>query len=435
MKDLFENNIKQSFENFELPYNPKAWDAMKTKLDQAKPVAKPPYKWFIAAGVAITASIVAYSIWATMKTDSPVQKTEVELQSNTPTTNKVEKIAQPSSENKTPTFTTESESNVTVNHNDNSQEPATTTSASHGNSHSNNVNNGNGDSSNTGAATNGNDENGQKSGVGTTVNGQSQSSDAPFVLPEIGQICEGTTFAISNTNSLELIIKYPNDVVWTCDENSNAKLFASQSGTYQMGYFSKGNFVSKGTFVVDAAPRADFEIVRADEKYDEFGIPATYVSTDVTSTSYNWKFDQTFAEGKESVAHFFKQGKHEITLTVEGANGCTNQFTKEVNIVDNYNLMAVNSFIPTSSKAELNRFMPFSLTVRGDKFRLIILDPRDGHLVYETTDPSQGWDGVDVQTGNMVKYETAFIWKVTIDNPKPGENSDYAGTIIPLADQ
>ena len=94
--------------------------------------------------------------------------------------------------------------------------------------------------------------------------------------------------------------------------------------------------------------------------------------------------------------------------------------------------MAMNSFVPTDVDPAINTFMPYSLKVRGDDFHMIIIDPADGHLIYETKDASKGWDGIDKQTGAMVKYESAYIWKVTIENRQIGESPEYAGTVVPL---
>ena len=76
--------------------------------------------------------------------------------------------------------------------------------------------------------------------------------------------------------------------------------------------------------------------------------------------------------------------------------------------------------------------MPRALKERDTPFKLIILDRRDGHIIYETTDANQGWDGIDRQTGTMVDYEQTYIWKVTLVSPQPGEQAEYFGTIIPL---
>jgi hypothetical protein len=60
---------------------------------------------------------------------------------------------------------------------------------------------------------------------------------------------------------------------------------------------------------------------------------------------------------------------------------------------------------------------------------MVILDPNDGGIVYETSDASQPWDGIDSRDGKMIGSNKTFVWKVSIKNPESGEKSEYKGTI------
>ena len=76
--------------------------------------------------------------------------------------------------------------------------------------------------------------------------------------------------------------------------------------------------------------------------------------------------------------------------------------------------------------------MPFALTQRDVKFTLIILDRRDGGIVYQTSDASMPWNGIDMRSGQLVNSNQDFIWKVQLVNPLPGESSEYKGIITKL---
>ncbi len=60
---------------------------------------------------------------------------------------------------------------------------------------------------------------------------------------------------------------------------------------------------------------------------------------------------------------------------------------------------------------------------------MVILDPTDGGIVFETSDASQPWDGIDKRDGKLVDIKKVYIWKVTIKFPETGEKSEYKGTI------
>jgi hypothetical protein len=103
-----------------------------------------------------------------------------------------------------------------------------------------------------------------------------------------------------------------------------------------------------------------------------------------------------------------------------------------VNIDEDYNLLAVNAFNPNSFEPRNQTFIPFALTQRDVKFTLLILDPKDGGVMYQTEDASQPWNGIDKRTGQLAPSNQAYIWKVRIANPLPGESTEYKGTMTKL---
>ena len=63
---------------------------------------------------------------------------------------------------------------------------------------------------------------------------------------------------------------------------------------------------------------------------------------------------------------------------------------------------------------------------------MIIIDPSNGAVIFETTSASQAWQGVNKNTGERVKENTSFVWKVVLQNPEQGESPEYMGTVIRL---
>jgi hypothetical protein len=76
--------------------------------------------------------------------------------------------------------------------------------------------------------------------------------------------------------------------------------------------------------------------------------------------------------------------------------------------------------------------MPYALTVREVDFELIIIDPKDGAVVFESNDATLPWRGQDKRNGQLVEPSKTFIWRVILSNPQPGEKSEYKGTIVRL---
>jgi hypothetical protein len=98
--------------------------------------------------------------------------------------------------------------------------------------------------------------------------------------------------------------------------------------------------------------------------------------------------------------------------------------------LSDYNLLAVNAFNPQSTNSRNSSFMPYALTIRQTPFKLIVLDPDTGGLVFETSDADDAWDGIDRRDGKLVPGNKAYIWKVVLQNPVAGEKSEYRGTIV-----
>jgi hypothetical protein len=140
--------------------------------------------------------------------------------------------------------------------------------------------------------------------------------------------------------------------------------------------------------------------------------------------------NKTFdVSGKSAVIHAFNKGAHELSATVSNELGCKTTESKLIQVKDEYNLLAYNSFDPFSNDIRKTTFLPVALHSRTSPFDMVILDPTDGGVVFETSDASQPWDGIDRRDGKLINTQKVYIWKVTIKSPEAGEKSEYKGTI------
>jgi PKD repeat protein len=251
---------------------------------------------------------------------------------------------------------------------------------------------------------------------------------APTV-PSVANICLNESTTINNPNKQELTVVGPNGIT-TIKGNSSLQFTPDSEGIYNLGFMVNGIFNSKESFVVKPFPKADFTI---DETYNyENGAPSINLSTNSQGVAHSWAFEgqNGTTSGTETKAHFFYKGEYDISLTVTGSNSCKSTVTKSVQIDETYNLMAHNVFDPMSSDNRLNSFMPTGLAQRSADFRMIIIDPTDGAIIFETSDVSNPWRGLDKRNGQMVSANKAYIWIATLNNPLKGENPEYKGTIV-----
>ncbi len=424
MKDNFEKQIKESIEKLEYRYEPKAWDAMHKRLDTVKPVSKLPLYLAIGGAAVVTTVVIAYNLIGNKN-----------IESSTPSSNEnveLVKVERPDGNKNT------------IENKKASQNPISDVSFDYGNDVTNNVID---NPSETQGANNTNssvipNETSTTNSNTTATNGTFNTTNSTVTTPVnervvapklFSEFCEGATMNINNENNVDLYIIAPNGDEVKCPAKTKTAFTAKMAGKHSCGYYQNGTFTELSSFIGEEKPHAEIEVLSSDEKYDARGLPVTTLYTNDLGSNYSWNVEGVNLNGKEVNVHLFKKGSHTAKLTITGANGCVTSTSRKIMVNESYNLIAMNSFVPNDADPAVNTFMPYGLKLRNTSFTLIIIDPKDGHVVYETSDASNGWDGIDRQIGQLVPFESAYIWKVVLDNPEPNESPEYSGTVIPIA--
>ena len=421
MKKDIGNSIKDSLEQFEVPYNPAAWKAMESVLDAKMPVtaAKKPVKWYYIAGTAAIICAAGYfafnnssSVKETVKTDkfsqeinqsqqnlteesAPVLSSNNEVEENIATTSQV-------SINDETTELNPVELNSIEGAGQTNEELLDPIAESHGIS---------------GTETNTNEP-------------QDNQSNERLTLAAINDVCLNEFVSIENKNSIDIIVQGPN-MNYTIPKGESKRLRMSSDGLFEV-VSSRDESVVLESFNVRPLPVGDITI----DDYTKFenGIPTTILEANASGIeNFAWQYDGIKMSGSNAKAHFYTQGNHKVSLTLTGVNGCSQTVTKNIYVEKAYNLLAENAFKPNSMDPLVNTFMPDALVHREVGFHMIIIDPSDGHVVFETTESSNGWNGLDSKTGQMVPFEQSYIWKVTLENRAINEKrNEYTGQIIPV---
>lgn len=417
MKDNFENNIKESLNGFEVPYDAAAWSAMSKRLDQTMPTSGGSnLKWYLGGAATVAVIVTTILLWPsadveksqhiTSTSTEKVKETEDQVHTSKGTSSKLS--IQDASATEAPVKNTTNGTSNPV-----SFDPAP-------NIFDNPI-----------------DYIKVKDNTFMKEDEPANSIFDPIIemvapsVPSVANICLNETTTINNTNKQELTVVGPNGIT-TIKGNTSLQFTPDSEGIYNLGFMVNGIFNSKESFVVKPLPKADFTI---DETYNyENGVPSMNLSTNSQGVAHTWALEgqNGTTSGTETKAHFFYKGEYDITLTVTGSNSCKTTATKSVQIDETYNLLAVNGFDPMSSDNRINSFIPRGLVERSTDFRMIIIDPTDGAIIFETSDVSNPWRGLDKRNGQMVSANKAYIWKVTLNNPLKGENPEYKGTIVRL---
>jgi hypothetical protein len=171
-----------------------------------------------------------------------------------------------------------------------------------------------------------------------------------------------------------------------------------------------------------------------DELNYETGLPIIKGEVQTFEESIKWKVDKIVSahssKAKTAAFYFFEKGQFDLEVIVTNEKGCSSSEINRIFIEKDYNLLAVNAFDPLSDDSRKNTFMPYALTKRNSAFSLIIIDTDNGGIIFESSDASNPWDGIDKRNGQLVNKNKAFIWKVTLASPEKNEKTVYKGTII-----
>jgi gliding motility-associated-like protein len=149
-----------------------------------------------------------------------------------------------------------------------------------------------------------------------------------------------------------------------------------------------------------------------------------------TTTDYKtlvWEIENLTTSTLEDFEYSFKhKGRFTVNLTATNENGCSTKTSKVITIEQDYNLLAPTAFSPNGDNLN-DDFMPKALPLMELPFTLTIYD-RQGKLVYQTTDSSQPWDGINTQEGTLAP-DGVYVWVCQLSKEN-GETEIYQSQII-----
>jgi len=418
MSKNIEDLFKESLENHSLPYDHQAWVSFEKKLPQTKTSFAKWAKWGLAAAT-LVGGLSIYVL--TNNSTSNFQKS-YKVPTKTTVKSKVEK------ENTENVVRQKTESNKNTGNSTNpeiSPNVATNVKIS-------NLNDANTPTEEVNHSLVSNDNANKK--VENLTPLQNLTDKIPNRKPEkiqfpvITEKCVGESVSIHNTNDQSIYLKEPNGMFIAIEPSEKIKLIVKESGTY--GFVSQVNEKSLNNFNV--RPGETFTIQLDNELTYENGLPVVKANVDVQEGNIQWLVNGKIADqrGKNVQLTLFNKGRFEVVAQVQTSNGCISESYSRITVPTEYNLLAVNAFDPYSSNVANKTFMPFALKSRQTPFKMAIIDPDNGAVIFESSDSSNEWDGTDIRTGKMVSSNKAYIWKVNLSKPEKGEKSLYSGTIV-----
>jgi hypothetical protein len=252
-------------------------------------------------------------------------------------------------------------------------------------------------------------------------------------VPSFSNKCLGENLKVINKNDEGMTLIFPSGKKVSVAESATENIKLSEEGKYELLVNSKQKETYNSFFSVYENPRATLLV--DDELNYETGLPVIRGEVQTFEESIKWKVDKVVSasssnKAKTAAFYFFEKGQFDLEVIVTNEKGCSSTEIKTIIISEDYNLLAVNAFNPLSDDRRKNTFMPYALTKRNTAFSLIIIDADNGGIIFESSDASNPWDGIDKRNGKLVDESKVYIWKVTLASPEKNEKAVYKGTII-----
>ncbi|RYM33355.1 PKD domain-containing protein [Brumimicrobium glaciale] len=426
MKDNLENAFKNSLDQYEVSYDPKAWDAVNTKLNAnaaaGNSALSSALKWVLASVLLGTVVTGSYFLWynednsATQQTAAIENDNAAENSANKEQANNNEEILVSENSEEVSEHNLKENSNITVPIVSETEKQAPNKKDVKEVEKVEKVKS---------------DENeiikGTKSNA--VIPNKEVFISANFVSGKLSAnaICLGEVIEINNSSKNDKV-RFQINGEWINLNSGKSYLFKPRASSIIRFVDDNNVLIESKFFTVNELPTPDFNF---EANIYEKGMPVVIAEAFGDFVNYSWEFNkETERSGAIVRHHFFDKGDYEVTLNVKDMNGCEASIAKTVRIRDKFNLMAVDAFKPNGSDVRNRTFMPYSLTEREVSFQLTIVDPIDNGVVFTSSDAETTWDGTDQRTGKLSPSNKAFIWKVQIFNPAPNERPIYAGTVV-----
>lgn len=244
---------------------------------------------------------------------------------------------------------------------------------------------------------------------------QEQPEATPIVTPQYG--CAPLTIDLNQPNS-PVNCKYAwmltNDTLELHpDSVAQTQVTLTDAGYYDIYLWMSSAPGCNDSILVQNAvhvsdfPHADFTFA-PDEPQNGQEVMFYDQSTGDNIVSYNWSFGDGTSSSEMSPIHAYhleNSDNMNVRLLVTNQDGCSDDTTAVVPVVDNFAFWVPNAFSPNSDGRN-EVFLPQVTDVAYYQFDIYT---RTGELFFSTRNTEQGWDGT--VNGKLAPMDV-YVWKI-----------------------
>lgn len=425
----FDKKIQEAVSGHEVAYNSAAWTAVESQLVSSYSYTK----WFLAAGLI---GLVSLGIYFLSENENEKSKITEDTTKDKIVENKSSGDLENEKAIESKKFNSNSNISIDNNNSNEASDNSLTNNKEIENSEIEKVKAEN--SSNLNSNNNSINQNNPIVNVNPNLNiAEKKWSISNPTISGKTEMCEGTEVKlVSSSVSEKVNIQWMlNGVLVSNSEEITLKNLNEGTHEIELIHTSKAEFKNQ---CLNPELKKSMEIIvkennSIDFKFEQVGeafYPETkfQVLSPEKNIKYTWSIDNFTFEGNE-IAHLFNnKGNYPVQLLAENENGCSSTEIKNVEISTDYNLLSPNSFSPNFDGIN-DAFIPEALKYLNLPFKMIIYS-RQNSIVFQTNRVDLPWDGRNMNNGETCG-QGAYLWIVELTN-KDGEIEKYSGTITLL---
>ncbi len=413
MSNPFDNKIKESLENFEMPYDAAAWTELSGQLPAAggSSAASSQIGWKAAAALVAVVATVA-TVWyfsgtsTTEIAENGVTEEAVVPESVVITNNEAPVFIEENSEKSAlvDAEETATEKNATENQEYKAEQPVPATKKIPAPTEKKES------VSKSESATN---EDSDNVNAQPAVFSTEKALTASFI-PSSVNLCVGEDITFINETSDKSATMSWEFGDGTVDTELNPAHNYVQPGHYTIKLLANnGSKTAEYSVNVTVNP-TPMPIFTAERKLDGYTAIPLYSFSTAVQPNQNavWSFSDGSVIAGTSVNHLFRDaGVSTAKLTVTNNFGCSSSMDQTYETAD-FNLLAPNTFSPNGDGIN-ESFIPAALPVMGVAFEMSITNPRTGEVVYRTGNAAEGWNGNLNNAGTKLE-SGIYVWTVVL---------------------